>query len=203
MVHDLPLIFHYWSNKYLRPNLEPFGFQSPNEFYLLYLKKACQSHPDRTCQFISLGAGNGDTEIGLAQELVGSGVSNFRVECADLNPDMLDRGCAVASKAGLDRFLAFTERDLNGGLSPGRYDIVLANQRVRGAMPRRKSIGKASSESGPFVSDPRNTSRASPSVLSYFGRRAGHQSHPGPVFPGGWQCQYRRGEPHSRPGSFV
>ena len=32
-VHDLPPIFHYWSNKYIRPKLEAFGFSTPNDMF--------------------------------------------------------------------------------------------------------------------------------------------------------------------------
>ena len=28
-IHELPGIFHYWSNRYVRPKLESFGFSSP------------------------------------------------------------------------------------------------------------------------------------------------------------------------------
>ena len=33
-VHELPDIFHYWSNRYLLPMFQPFGFASPNDFFL-------------------------------------------------------------------------------------------------------------------------------------------------------------------------
>ena len=32
-VHDLPEMFHYWSNKYLVPKFKPFGFSNPQEFF--------------------------------------------------------------------------------------------------------------------------------------------------------------------------
>jgi hypothetical protein len=36
-IHDLPPIFHYWSNKYIRPLVEEFGFTLPEELYAKYL----------------------------------------------------------------------------------------------------------------------------------------------------------------------
>ncbi len=36
-VHDLPEIFHYWSNKYLVPKYQQFGFSSPKEFFTKYI----------------------------------------------------------------------------------------------------------------------------------------------------------------------
>ena len=41
-VHDLPGIFHYWSNKYLVPKYQEFGFSSPNSFYLQYMTLVCR-----------------------------------------------------------------------------------------------------------------------------------------------------------------
>ena len=35
-VHALPPIFHYWSNRYLRPMLEEFGFSHPDAFFAKY-----------------------------------------------------------------------------------------------------------------------------------------------------------------------
>jgi SAM-dependent methyltransferase len=37
-VHDLPEIFHYWSNKYLAPDMRRFGFGNPNDFFKKYIK---------------------------------------------------------------------------------------------------------------------------------------------------------------------
>ena len=46
-VHDLPEIFHYWSNKYLVPMFEPFGFKSPNDFFLKFIRDKCEQSPIR------------------------------------------------------------------------------------------------------------------------------------------------------------
>jgi hypothetical protein len=39
-VHDLPPIFHYWSNKYLRPLVEEAGFSQVEELFAKYLTAA-------------------------------------------------------------------------------------------------------------------------------------------------------------------
>ncbi len=116
VVHDLPEIFHYWSNKYVRPILEQFGFSNPNEFFLLYLKKVCRAHPRRRCRLVSLGAGNAETELLLVRDLISSGVDNFSMECLDLDPYMLERGASAVSSEGLRDFFVFTEWDVNKGL---------------------------------------------------------------------------------------
>src|SRR5689334_20481564 len=84
-VHDLPEIFHYWSNRFLRPKLEEvFQVASPDEFYLKYITQSCLAHADDIIHIPSLGAGNGDTEARLAQALLGRGISNFCFECLDV-----------------------------------------------------------------------------------------------------------------------
>jgi hypothetical protein len=36
-VHALPPIFHYWSNRYLRPRLEAVGASDPDAFFTKYV----------------------------------------------------------------------------------------------------------------------------------------------------------------------
>ncbi len=49
--HDLPQIFHYWSNKYLVRKYRQFGFSNPKDFYRLYMSQACQEHKRETFLF--------------------------------------------------------------------------------------------------------------------------------------------------------
>jgi hypothetical protein len=44
-VHDLPPIFHYWSNKYVRPLVEEVGFSRVEEFFGKYLTAAAARVP--------------------------------------------------------------------------------------------------------------------------------------------------------------
>lgn len=39
-INALPPIFHYWSNRHLRPMLEPFGFSNPDQFFAKYLHES-------------------------------------------------------------------------------------------------------------------------------------------------------------------
>lgn len=128
-VHDLPEIFHYWSNKYLVPMQAPFGFTSPNEFFHVNLYKACCRSGGKATRFLSIAAGNCDLEIGLAEKLYAGGQQNFVIECMDLNADMLARGMSAASGSQVKRFLQFDRRDFNQWKpEPGTYDAIMANQ---------------------------------------------------------------------------
>jgi len=127
-VHDLPPIFHYWSNKYLLPMEQQFGFSSPEDFFTKYLLEAAQRTRMRRARFISLGAGNSDAEVRIAQNLVRGGLNDFVLECLEINPAMLDRGRALARGAGLERHVVPIAGDFNYWNPEHTYDAILANQ---------------------------------------------------------------------------
>jgi SAM-dependent methyltransferase len=127
-VHDLPPIFHYWSNKYIRPKLEAFGFSTPNDMFKKYLAAQCERRPHEALRFASIGAGNCDLEINLALHLRSRGRSNFVIDCLELNPTMLERGCAAAAHEGVAEQIHAVEADFNQWSPDCEYDAVLANQ---------------------------------------------------------------------------
>jgi SAM-dependent methyltransferase len=127
-VSELPEIYSYWSNKFLRPKLESLGFSNSNEFYVEYVKPMALATPDSVCRILSLGAGNCDTEINLAESLEQSGVKNFAFDCLDVNPQMLTRGKQLAQERCLSSHFNFFERDINNWEAQTSYDIVIANQ---------------------------------------------------------------------------
>jgi SAM-dependent methyltransferase len=127
-VHDLPAIFHYWSNGKIRPQLEVFGFSGPVGMFEKYLEEQCASGKDRMLRFVSVGSGNCDLEIGLAQALIRKGYENFVLDCLDLNPAMLERGRAEADQNGVADRLSFVEADFNNWHPSREYDAVVANQ---------------------------------------------------------------------------
>lgn len=127
-VHDLPPIFHYWSNKYLRPMQEPFGFSNPDQFFVYYLARAFHASAQRPARFVSIGAGNCDTEVRLAVALKQQGVSDFVLECIDINPHMLERGRVLANEAGVAAQVLPQQIDFNAWHPQYSCDAVIANQ---------------------------------------------------------------------------
>jgi SAM-dependent methyltransferase len=126
-VHDLPAIFHYWSDRYVRPKLEAFGFSNPYDFFRVQVEEKCRQSPDRV-QIVSLGSGNGDTEVNLASILRDRSISNFEIECLDLNQAMLDRGYEDAKQRGLTSHVTFSKGDFNDWHPENSYHIVIAHQ---------------------------------------------------------------------------
>jgi len=128
VVHDLPSIFHYWSNKYLLPTIQTFGFAHPDDFFIKQLVKVIDTDPAERVVFISIGAGNCDTELRVAQGLIALGYDNFSIECLDLNPTMLARGRDLAREHGMERHIIPVEGDFNKWKAARPYHAVLANQ---------------------------------------------------------------------------
>jgi len=126
-VHDLPPIASYWSNRYVRPMVEEFGFNMPEELFAKYLAVVAPT-ADGPSVFLSLGAGNCDTEVRTVQLMKDKGLTDFTIECMELNPRMLERGRALAEQAGVSDHLAFIEADFNAWTAGRQYKAVIANQ---------------------------------------------------------------------------
>jgi SAM-dependent methyltransferase len=126
-VHDLPEIFHYWSNLHLRSKFVHFGYENINHVFVSYLTSLCVRTPGLKNTFASVGAGNCELEAALAKSLVDSGIRNFSLECLELNPAMLGRGAELARTQGLADQLIFTEGDFNAWRPANNYDAIIAH----------------------------------------------------------------------------
>lgn len=127
-VHDLPAIFHYWSNRYLLPKFAQFGISDPEQFFFLYAQKLSTRFPGQHVRMVSIGSGNCDMEIRLALRLRENGISAFTIECLDINRAMLQRGRELAVQSGVAEHIVPLEADFNFWRPEGIYDVVLANQ---------------------------------------------------------------------------
>lgn len=128
-VHELPAIFHYWSNKYLGPQvLNPHGIRNPEQFFFKFVSEQRASHPHKQLNIISIGSGNCDMECRLAAALRAEGIGNFVIECIDINPAMLERGAQLAHELDVAPYLTTTVGDFNDWQPRQAYDIVIANQ---------------------------------------------------------------------------
>jgi SAM-dependent methyltransferase len=127
-INVLPQIFHYWSHTYLRPMLEEFGFSNPDQFFAKYFCESAAACGGGTSAFISIGAGNCDTEVRIAKLLKNAGLSHFTIECLDMNPYMLQRGREMAEQEGVGSHVLFVEGDFNKWKATKQYTGVMANQ---------------------------------------------------------------------------
>jgi len=127
-INALPEIFHYWSNKYLRPMLEEFGVSNPDQFFAKYLHESARSSGIDAPVFVSIGAGNCDTEIRVAQLMKRDGLKLFTIECLEMNSHMLERGRQMAEQEGMAEHFEFVEGDFNNWKGKRLYAGIMANQ---------------------------------------------------------------------------
>lgn len=127
-MHALPDIFHYWSNKYLRPKINVvLEVDSINGFYAEHLFRAAKRQEGR-CRFASLGAGDCWLEIEIARLLKAKGLADFRIDCLELSPVLLARAETAARAAGVSDFLNLVPTDLNAWSPESQcYTGIIAN----------------------------------------------------------------------------
>jgi SAM-dependent methyltransferase len=125
--HELPPIYHYWSNKFLRPKLEQLGFSHPEAMFCHYLDLGYVGSPNAQRTFASVGSGACDTEVRLAEDLVRRGHHDFTIECLEFNPELLERGQSLAREKGVAPQIVPVLGDFNKWVPTKIYDGVVAN----------------------------------------------------------------------------
>ena len=108
--------------------LEEYSVSHPDEFFAKYLHESAEACGNDAPVFISIGAGNCDTEARVAKLLKKAGLSRFVIECLDMNPHMLQRGRELAQREGVAENIGFPEGDFNQWKAAKRYRGVMANQ---------------------------------------------------------------------------
>lgn len=153
-VHALPEIFHYWSNKHLLPLVKEFQIEGIDHFFARYLTQAAANTDHPVPTFLSVGAGNCDTEVRVAKLLRQEGLEEFVIECVEYSPEMLERGKLLASHEGVLRHLAFLQADANSWKASSRYTGVMANQSLHHVVNLEglfETIASSLHEKGLFV----------------------------------------------------
>jgi len=154
-VHALPDIFHYWSNKYLLPKQQPHGFNSPDDFFVKKtLEQINQADLNQCFNILSVGCGNGESEIQLAQQITSQGHSNFKIICLDINPSMLERCNQAAKKMKLENHIVTLCADFNLWTTDLSFDVIIANQCLHHVLALEHlfdTIHQALTENGVFL----------------------------------------------------
>ena len=127
VVNNLPRIFDYWSNKYLRPQLESFGFSYPEDFFARQIERQIE-RLGRPVRVVSVGSGNCDCEAHVAELLLQRNVTSFTIDCLDITDAMLKRGAELVREKGIESHFRFLNADFNRWSPASGYDVVIANQ---------------------------------------------------------------------------
>jgi SAM-dependent methyltransferase len=126
-VHDLPAIYHFWSERYCLPLLQEVGFGGLDDFFDHHVAEQCMRRAPEYARLVSLGAGNGDTEIGIAERLRQRGIENLELVLLELNPQMLERAMTNARQRGMNDRVKGVQMDLNEWHADGATDVYFAN----------------------------------------------------------------------------
>ncbi len=127
-INNLPAIFHYWSNTHLLPQFQAFGYLHPEHFFETELACVIRANPGHVCHFASLGSGNGDAEVRIAQGLLAQGLSTFCIDCLELTPEMNARTTELAQLSGVASQIRALAVDLNSWTPQHAYSAIMANQ---------------------------------------------------------------------------
>lgn len=125
----LPPAHHYWSNKYLRPEVERiYGIAGLVEMYAQECTRAFTVTGSR--RILSIGCGRGDVEVDIACRLRAAGEEGFQIDCLELVPDLCEQGRRHAAARGVGDQVSFLAADMNTWSpdQPGKYAAVIANQ---------------------------------------------------------------------------
>jgi ubiquinone/menaquinone biosynthesis C-methylase UbiE len=119
----------YWAERYLRPKLRAVGFDHLESFYLDPIAALCGQRRGELIEVVSVGAGNCGKELRLARQLRTRGIQNFRIDCLDINAQLLARGRDLARNGGLGEHLDFVETDITDwNVVDRNYSVGLAIQ---------------------------------------------------------------------------
>jgi SAM-dependent methyltransferase len=124
---ELPPIFHYWSNRWLRPRFEALGFQSPEDFFCRQVAEIASRAGHRRLSLLSLGSGNAIQEAEIVRFLKARGLPIPSITLVDINRHMVLQGALRVMEAGAHDVIA-EHQDLNKWSSSRSYDVILANQ---------------------------------------------------------------------------
>ena len=127
-IHDLPPIFHYWSNRYVLPKLEEvMGADSIVDFYAVHICERIERVKSSPAKIVSLGAGDAELEVQIAAALLAEGVRNFVLECAELSPALIERAGRRIQEAGVGEHVRTAAVDLNRWPGAHGCTAVIAN----------------------------------------------------------------------------
>jgi SAM-dependent methyltransferase len=122
----LPPIFDYWSARFLTPDAQRLGIDSPESFFFDHIRRS-SANGHAPVRVLSVGTGSCGMEIDLAARLHASGVA-AQIACIDFNPALMRRATAEAKERGIDATMTFETRDCNQPFELPGQDVIIVNQ---------------------------------------------------------------------------
>lgn len=126
-VPGLPPIYEFWSERYCLPLIHEVGFAGFYELFDEHVAEQCARRFPEPARLVSLGAGTGETEIGIADRLAQRGVENLEITLLELNPQLIERALADAEQRGMSDRVKGVPVDLNEWRADRPADIYFAS----------------------------------------------------------------------------
>lgn len=127
VVHDLPEIHHFWTNRFLTPLLVEVGVPDVDTLWRREIIEQCRRRTPERARLVSLGAGNGELELSLAEALMREGIDNLELVLLELNAEMLGRAEEQARRLGIEDRVRTEVVDLNTWTPSVDADVYLAS----------------------------------------------------------------------------
>jgi SAM-dependent methyltransferase len=126
-VPGLPPIYSFWSERYCLPLIRELGFAGFHEMLDDLVAEQCARRFPEPTRLVSLGAGTGETEIGIADRLAQRGIENLEITLLELNPQLIEQGRADAEARGFGERVSGVPVDLNTWRADRPADIYFAS----------------------------------------------------------------------------
>jgi len=127
-VHELPQAHHHWAGLFLGPLFAELDVLNIDELFDQCVAEQCLRCAPDNARLVSLGAGNGETELPMARRLADRGLKNLELVLLELNESMLRRALATAAELGIADRVRVQATDLNVWTATEPADIYLAVQ---------------------------------------------------------------------------
>lgn len=128
-IHDLPDIFHVWSEKHLQPKMNKvLGCSKVVDFYVNSIVDVFSS-TNAPRSLISIGSGDCALEISIATDLISKGYCDFAIDCLEVSDNLISTGRSRIEHLGLSKYFNLMTVDINKwNPSPEKkYGIAIAN----------------------------------------------------------------------------
>ena len=125
-IHDLPAIFHLWSNSFLTLRMRSvFGTSDTAAFYAGFILESFERTGIR--RVLSVGAGDASIEISAANAVRARGAGAFRIDCLELSPVLVERAEHSIRQNGLAQEVLPQVCDINQWQPDAVYGAVMAH----------------------------------------------------------------------------
>lgn len=131
--HDLPIIFHYWSCRYLVPMMRKLGFETVEQLFIQTLVKQCQTFKNETCYFVNIASHDGQFELNIIKQLQQQGVNNFVLHGLHADTKIVENLNQLAKNRAMSDKLQFQLADLITWHPEQTYHVIIANHALHRA----------------------------------------------------------------------